>query len=313
MAAVDRAREEAEENWPPLTISASAIANPCERRHWLALRWFAPPRSYDAKTIRLRDRGLLERDRVVADLRDTGFIVEEVGMSASLAGGWLRGKISGIVQGVPEGRTQWHVLKVRALKATDWRRTVKLGAIEAQPDDFAQAQLFMASLGLDRALYWATNRDTEEIHVERWRLDNSVSDPLIVRAESVAQAVSMPPNIASSENHPACLFCNFRPVCHSPVVDMPWPARNCRTCIHYEMREPYRGHCSRWSQPRDLDEQKVGCPAHIAEPTMIPAEQVDAAEDGSWIEYQLPDGSTWRDAEDPGASPPRRDPTDPPF
>jgi hypothetical protein len=45
-------------------------------------------------------------------------------------------------------------------------------------------------------------------------------------------------------------------------------------------------------------EQKAGCEHHRYSTTWIPAEQVDAAEDGSWISYKFQDGRIWRDEGD---------------
>ncbi len=321
LRAVESAREAAAETWPSAAISIGSIHNPCERRHWLALRWFKPPKSYDAKTLRRFDRGNVEEARVVAELREAGFTVEDLDPSndrqwkAVIGGGWLRGKVDGLVLGLPEAPKQWHILEIKTMGAAPWARAVKLGAAQTFPEHYAQAQLYMAALGYESALYWAVNRETDEIHAERWKIDQGLVDKLLARAEYVTRAPDMPPQIASSAKNPACRFCPFTDVCHAEPEARAWPERNCRTCVHFEMRQPYRGHCSRWTQSKDLDAQKVGCPAHVTEPTMIPAEQVDAASDGSWIEYRLADGSIWRDAEAPDAKPYRKliDPSDPPF
>jgi hypothetical protein len=62
-----------------------------------------------------------------------------------------------------------------------------------------------------------------------------------------------------------------------------------------------RWHCELFDKDLSVDEQRAGCPSHLFLPHVVPGEQADVADDGSWIEYQMRDGKRWRDGKQEAA------------
>ena len=53
-------------------IGASALGTPCDRQIWLTLRWASPPETPTGRQLRIFERGDIEEERVLADLRRAG-------------------------------------------------------------------------------------------------------------------------------------------------------------------------------------------------------------------------------------------------
>ncbi len=76
-------------------IGASSLGTSCDRQIWLTLRWASPPETPSGRQLRVFERGNLEEERVIADLRRAGIEVSREQERFALAGGWLRGKVEG--------------------------------------------------------------------------------------------------------------------------------------------------------------------------------------------------------------------------
>jgi hypothetical protein len=74
------------------------------------------------------------------------------------------------------------------------------------------------------------------------------------------------------------------------------PARHCRSCVFSTPIEDGQWHCNKHQKTLSLVEQKIGCNFHRYLPELlVTAKSLDAGDDFAWVEYQLPDGSIWRD------------------
>jgi hypothetical protein len=91
---------------------ASALGSPCDRQLWLSLRWASPPETPSGRQLRIFERGNLEEERVIADLRSAGIEVSREQERFALAGGWLRGKIDAIGRGFLEAPKAEHVVDI---------------------------------------------------------------------------------------------------------------------------------------------------------------------------------------------------------
>ena len=56
-------------------VGASALGTPCDRQIWLTLRWASPPETPTGRQLRIFERGDIEEERVLADLRRAGIEV----------------------------------------------------------------------------------------------------------------------------------------------------------------------------------------------------------------------------------------------
>lgn len=105
--------------------------------------------------------------------------------------------------------------EAKCLGAKGWRDAVKNGIRTAYPKYFAQMQLYMGGLRLERGLITLLNADTMDFHHELVAFDKTVFDGLISRAERVLAA---------------CDFREMLPRCSRTEADV-----RCRLCRHSEM------------------------------------------------------------------------------
>lgn len=301
--AIWRAREaEAERAGPRYDgygIGASALGRECDRQLWYGLRWASPPEALTGRKLRIFERGNIEEQRVVDDLRRAGLDVldrdPDTGRqwAFAMAGGLLRGKADGVCEGVVEAPKARHVLEIKSLKAADYRAILKHGLLKAKPEHWHQLHAGMAGLGIARGLYVGVNKDTEEILTERVRIDHDVSARQEARVMRIAASDDPPLRIADKPESFTCRFCDHRALCHAGQ-----PARrHCRTCLHFDFRENGNGHCTRFHEPRKPDAQARGadCPAHLYLPGLVAGEQIDADPEAETITYRMNDGSEWTD------------------
>lgn len=293
--AIWRAREDAAAEKPryeALGVSASSLGHPCDRKLWLDMRWASPPEHVDGRKLRIFERGDIEEDRVIDDLRRAGVEITREQDRFSLARGWLRGKIDAVGVGFREAPKAEHVVEIKSAKAADWRGVVKHGVAKHKPEHYHQIHIGMYALGIDRGAYVIVNKDTEEIWIERIRLDPVQAERDVARVERLAAEDTAPLRIADSADKMPCRFCPHKTLCHGGTLP---ERRHCRTCLHFTFAAAPAGHCDRWNEPRGRDAQREGCPVHLFLPSIVPGEQIDASVEDEWVEYRLADGATWKD------------------
>lgn len=273
--------------------SASALGSPCDRQLWLTLRWASPPETPGGRQLRVFERGSLEEERVIADLRRAGVEVSREQERFALAGGWLRGKVDAIGLGFLEAPKADHVVEIKSMNASGWRALQKHGLRAAKPEHWHQLHIGMAALGIARGVYIVANRDTEELLVERIHLDVEEANRQEARVERLVAAHEAPLRIADNPERPPCRFCRHKALCFEAAM----PRRHCRTCLHFAFGRDGAGHCTRFDEPRSPQRQQEGkdCPTHLFLPTLVPGEQVDADPEAETVTYRLRDGTTWVD------------------
>jgi hypothetical protein len=298
VAAIWRARE-AEAAADPRSahegygISASALGSPCDRQLWLTLRWASLPETPSGRQLRVFERGSLEEERVVADLRRAGVEVSREQERFALAGGWLRGKIDGVGRGFLEAPKAEHVVEIKSMGASGWRNVKKHGVAASRPEHWHQLHIGMAALGIARGAYVVANRDSEELLIERIHLDVEKANRQEARVERLVAAHEAPLKIAENAERPPCRFCRHKALCFETAM----PRRHCRTCLHFAFGRDGAGHCMRFDEPRSPQRQQEGvdCPAHLYLPALVPGEQVDADPEAETVTYRMRDGAVWID------------------
>src|SRR3546814_261460 len=105
-------------------------------------------------------------------------------------------------------------------------------------------QVYMRKMGLQIALYFAVNKNDDDIYVEFVQLNIAVADQYIERARTVIFMRKEPDKINPSPGYWKCKFCDYAPVCHHGAT----PERNCRTCVY--------------SVPLQTGEKEWGCERH---------------------------------------------------
>ncbi|NBS94784.1 MAG: oxidoreductase [Betaproteobacteria bacterium] len=279
-------------------LGASIIGKECERALWYDFRWVTRSQ-FSGRVLRLFETGQLEESRLVRNLRRTGATVLEVDPQTGRQfrvvahGGHFGGSLDGIAINLLEAPKSWHVLEFKTHANKSFTDLVAKKVRESKPQHFAQMQIYMALMAIDRAMYLAVNKDTDDLYVERVEADPKVASSLLAKAHRIIFAAAPPPRISDDPAWYQCRMCDHAPVCHAKGSGAGMPEVNCRTCLH---STPVEGgwHCDRHQKRLTEVDQRTGCDQHLYLPPLVPATQVDAGDD--WVDYEFSNGVLWRDA-----------------
>ena len=285
---------------PRAYLGGSVIGKECERALWYGFRWAYGGEQFDGRMIRLFERGQREEAVFVQELRAIGCEVYDIDPATGeqfrfkSCGGHVAGGLDGVVKGVPEAPRAYHVLECKTLNSKSFATLQRDGVQKAKPEHYAQMTLYMRWSQLDRALYLAVNKDTDELYAERVHLDATFADALEAKAERVVFAQEPPARLSEDAAFFKCKFCPAAAVCHGVAL----PAVSCRTCLHAtpEREGDGRWTCAKWGADIPLDAQRRGCGEHLYIPALLKrwGEATDASEAEGWVEYTAADGFVFR-------------------
>ena len=283
-------------------LGASLIGLACSRRLWYGFRWTARER-FAGRMLRLFDTGKREESRVGDELRGIGCEVHmddgQAQWRVSACGGHFGGSMDGAVLGLPEAPKSWHVLEIKTHSAKSFADLAKKGVREAKPQHFAQMQTYMHLAGVDRALYYAVNKDTDDLHIERVAYEKAFAERLVDKAARVISASEPPPKLSEDPAWFECKFCPFHALCHGQAV----AEVNCRTCAHSTPVIDADG--GLWRCERGLSRIQQPRQAHDCH-RFIPALLVNLAEpvdsDGDAVTYRTAAGHEFSNGPRPGLS-----------
>jgi hypothetical protein len=293
LTAIQRALENGYDDWESVGVPAGDVGVECDRQMWLAFRRASPTEVITWQKRRIFDRGNIEEDRLLDLLRLIECEVTEQQTRVRDVGGHLRGKIDGQATGLPDAPATEHLVECKSAKASAFAELVKHGVKIAKPDHYATFQFYMHARGLTRVLYMCSNKDTEELHLERIEYDSDFAIRAIARISRVIQMPEPPSRLCSKRDDFRGRFCRQAAVCWGEE----FPRTHCRTCLFStpEMHGNAEWSCARWSKPISLDEQSAGCPTHLFIPALVPGEQIDANDEEGTVTYRMPDGKVWID------------------
>lgn len=255
-------------------LGASLIGRPCERQLWYTFRW-VDSKKFSGRMLRLFETGQLAEARFTANLRRIGVQVHDVTPDGKQwrvtdLGGHFGGSMDGAAVGLPEAPKTWHVLEFKTHGDKSFTELVKKTVQAAKPEHYAQMQVYMGYTGMERALYMAVNKNTDELYAERADFDPVEFTKLKVRAERVIRAAEPPMRISNDPSWFVCKMCDFHAHCHGEAA----PAVNCRTCAHAtpEMDGEARWSCAKNPRAGDstpLSIQRMGCSHHRYIPILL--------------------------------------------
>lgn len=287
---------------PRAYLGGSVLGQECERRLWYGFRFATGGGDqFDGRMLRLFDRGQREEAVFVQELRAIGCTVHDTDPTTGqqfrfkAAHGHAGGGIDGVVLGVSEAPKTWHLVEMKTHNARSFADLAKNGVAKSKPEHWAQMQIYMRWAQLERALYLAVNKDTDELYAERVRVDPLAGAALEAKAERIVFAAEPPAGISEDPAFFKCKFCPAAGVCHTAQL----PAVSCRTCLH---ATPEKDGDGRWScalapaETIPLDVQRAGCESHLYVPALLKrwGEAVDASPTEGWVEYTAADGLVFR-------------------
>lgn len=265
-------------------LGASLIGHACDRHIWYAFRWAKTP-TFDGRMLRLFDRGKREEAVVAEELRGIGveLFTDENGKQIECRdeSGHFGGSVDGIGRGFPEAPKTWAILEVKTHSAKSFTEMKKLGVAEAKPQHYAQMQSYMGLLGVERAMYLAVNKDTDELYTEWVHFDDEAFKKMQERAKRIIEAKEPPVKLSDDPAYWECKMCPFFSLCHEQKV----AEVSCRTCCHASPVDSGAWRCELHSALRHKGAQREACDSHLFIPALVPfGEPVDGGE--NYIEYR---------------------------
>jgi hypothetical protein len=247
---------------PRRHIGASEMGAPCDRRLVYSFRWMFHE-EFDGRMRRLFDRGNKEEERFTEWLRGIG---AKVATHDALTGkqikigndteGHYGGSLDGIVELPERYMLPFPVLaEMKTHSQNSFKKLVKDGVRSAKPLHFDQMCQYGEHRNMHYAIYIATNKNDDDIHVEFVELDFDRGKFLAERASKVVAAKSLPPRVAQSPAYDVCKWCPAVGLCH-----LGHPAKlNCRSCRFASPVEKGRWHCGVWKRLIPDDKIPEGC------------------------------------------------------
>ena len=283
---------------PRTYIGASVIGHHCARYLWLSFRWFGFE-LFSGRIYRLFRRGKREEETIVEDLRGAGIVIDHV-LDDQLTfdfGCHVIGHPDGFIKsGVPEAPKTEHVAEFKTHSEESFRELLQKGVQEAKPMHWAQMQCGMIGASgyfghqVDRALYVAINKNTDEYYFERVRLDEGKANEIIKRGQDIATDDYIPLRISSKPDWYQCKLCFFHDFCHGAMEDRPLPEINCRTCCHFTAGKDGKCYCELFNHSEiPVEAQRKPQYCHVFHPQMVPDWAIaDSLNTESSMAYSIP-------------------------
>lgn len=255
-------------------LGASVIGGECERAVWFGYRWAHKrlfrgkkgehPVTANARMLRLFNRGHLEEARFIALLLSIGVAVyqqDENGKQYRLTdfGGHFSGSGDGFAVGIPDlpyGVPALLECKTHGDKS--FKVLLEEGVRAAKHTHYVQMQIYMGKFGLSYAIYFAVNKNDDQLYAEIVQYDGPTDAAFLQRARRLIYDGNVaPPRIRSASPgfHVCKHLCDFPDVCfHTVPVD-----RNCRTCQFAFPMPDGTWQCAKYTYTLSKEEQLKGC------------------------------------------------------
>lgn len=222
-AAIDGAPRRKEER--RAYVGASSVGSPCERK--VQYEFMGTPHDpgwqFDARTLRIFQRGHQMESAAAVWLADAGFRLTQTGrdgkpLGFKAAGGAFAGHVDRVITGGPDiGIAYPLIWEHKAVGAKSWKAIESKGLAKSKPEYADQVAIYQAYLDLTNpALFMATNTDTMEIYLELVAFDRARAQAASDRAVAIIQdsrAGAMRPRCTDDPGFYACSGCSFKARC----------------------------------------------------------------------------------------------------
>lgn len=299
--------EEQRVSIPRPHLGASEIGKDCERAIWYNFRWIQEAK-FSGRMLKLFERGKREEEILVNRISAAGVEIYPFNIQTgrqytfSLFGGHFGGSLDAIGRGFVEAPSAWHLIEFKTHNDKSFNSLVKKFVREAKPEHFFQMQAYMGMSHepgaeeltgvpkLERAFYFAVNKNDDEIYSERLHYDPKIYAQLKQKALRIILQQTPPPACAGGVM--TCKFCDFAGVCNKDVENPVIPRKTCRSCCHVTAKEDGKWICElRDGKELPVDEQVRGCGKHLYLPYLLPWKPVDSDTAGNTITYEKEDGT----------------------
>lgn len=213
---------------PRAHLGASTIGEGCARKLWFDFRKCDIP-EFNGRMLRLFNRGHLEEERVFELLQAAGIHVDSHDVDGRQYGfkdlhGHFAGSCDGIVKTASEDEM---LLEIKTHNDRSFAKLRQSGVAIANFKHYVQMQVYMGYLDLRMALYFAVNKNTDEVYTEMVAFNEECFN----KARGIAKKVIVsetPLPVKLKRDSETCKYCDYKDVCFGKK-----PYRKCcRTCVH---------------------------------------------------------------------------------
>lgn len=266
---IDKHHEENQE-LPRPHMGASLLGHPCDRYLWLVFRW-AVVEKFPGRILRIFRRGQLEEQTLISDLRAIGIDIQKTGKAQSRVdfGSHVSGSVDGVAEcGVPFGDCKRYVVEFKTHSLKSFKKLEEDGVQLAHPRHYAQMQVYMLGMKIDRALYVGICKDDDRIWTEIIKFEKDLANALVERGKRIALSDRMPEPISSDPSWYQCKWCPANEFCHKTKTTK---EVNCRTCAHVTATPDSTFTCARHGGAEvPVEFQRQGCDGHVLNPYLVP-------------------------------------------
>lgn len=157
-------------------------------------------------------------------------------------------------------QNQWGIVEYKTYNTKRFSVLQNKGGVK--PNDYGyyvQVCLYMKYHDLPFTLFFAENKNDDDIYFEVFPRDDAVADDKLKTAHTIITSPVRPARYAENGAHHVCKVCDYVGVCHhgQPV------AINCRSCTHCEATDNGKFKCNKWGAVIPGEKEMLAaCPSH---------------------------------------------------
>ena len=195
-------------------LGASVVGDPCMRKIWY--QFYEPIEITDPRILRIFKLGqVIEDEIVIPMLRDAGFTVYEKDNNGDQFGfkdGKFAGSIDGCIVGLPES-SKPHLLEIKSANKSRFNDFKKNG-YRSSSTYYAQIQIYMKYMKLERALVVVYCKDDSELYLERIKYDSMYAEMQVDKAYRILESKdNIPDREFKRSTDWRCRFCQHKEKC----------------------------------------------------------------------------------------------------
>ena len=211
-------------------LGYSQIGHQCERKIWLDFRWATPIKT-PGRVWRIFSRGKAE-EASIQDMLAYMSYTEQGKSIQNLASQVTcppNGHLGGTADAIVEIDGVKYVLEIKTHNEKSFNDLTKHGLRKSKYQHYVQLVIYMKELDIEKGLYFAVNKNDDNIYVETVERDDELAERYIRKGKFLSLSEEMPPTIGKDETWFQCRQCDYGKFCYADFREIYF---SCRTCEH---------------------------------------------------------------------------------
>lgn len=208
-AIIKRANEKSARDY----LGASILGEECDAALWFSIH--KPVVIDDPRINRIFDMGNLIEDYVIRLLQESGidvFTRDDSGEQFGFTDKPIAGHIDGVLTGLPES-SKPHLFECKSMNSKNFALIQSQGLKIFSSKYWAQVQVYMKYMKLERCLFVAMNKDNQELYFERVKFEPMEAEYYVNRGKEIHAKEERPERKYNHKSHYKCKFCSYREIC----------------------------------------------------------------------------------------------------